>query len=244
MSHISPSLGQTTEEQSQRFHWSWLLYLTVGLLVTAVFLFNILQPVTVLPRHDLAPGFALREESDQLFTSEDGRGRITLYNFTYSQCAGALCPQGADHLAETYRLLAQNPPAEIPVALVTITVDPERDTALVRQAYLAEHGGEQTAVSWHFLGGEPDRVRQIVGGGFGIFYKAKPEDDTQPGIYFEPRLVLVDGMGIIRAEYRTLEPDPAILLRDIHFVADEARRSTGAAKLAYEAAQLFMCYPR
>jgi protein SCO1/2 len=51
-------------------------------------------------------------------------------------------------------------------------------------------------------------------------------------------------MGIIRAEYRTPEIDPAILLRDIHFVAEEARRSTGAAKLAYEAAHLFMCYPR
>ena len=216
-----------------------LLYVTLGLLVTAVLLFNIFQPITVLPRHDLSPGFALYSETEQLTTSEDNRGQITLYNFTYSQCAGASCPQSAEYLAAVHQLLVENPPEDIPVALVTITVDPERDTAERRRYFLAQHASDQSVIPWRFLGGAADRVRLVVGGGFGVYYRA---DETD--IYFEPRFVLADGMGIIRAEYRTPEIDPAILLRDIHFVAEEARRSTGAAKLAYEAAHLFMCYPR
>lgn len=240
MSQASPVVAQPKGSWLCRIHWSWAVYLLVGLFVTAVFLFNLLQPITVLPRRGLAPGFALQDEAGQLFTSEDGRGRITLYSFSYSQCAGEDCPQGMVHLAETHRLLAQNPPAEIPVALVTITLDPERDTAAARQAFLADYGEGGTAVPWHFLGGAADQLRQAVGGGFGIYYRP----DEVGGVYFEPRTVLVDGMGIIRAEYRTAEPDPAILLRDINFIADEARRSEGAAKLAYEAAHLFMCYPK
>jgi len=198
-----------------------------------------------LPRHNLAPGYALLDETGQTLTSEDNRGQITLYSFTYSHCAGESCPQSASHLAAVHRLLVENPPEGIPVALVTISVNPERDTADVRQAFLDQYASDQSIIPWHFLSGTPERVRQIVGGGFSIYYRAPLENDAeQYEVYFEPRFILVDGLGIIRAEYRTPGIDPAILLRDIHFVAEEARRSTGAAKLAYEAAHLFMCYPR
>jgi protein SCO1 len=245
MSHSSSTLPQPATSWSSHISWYTVLYVTLGLLVTAVILFNIFQPITVLPRHNLAPGYALWGEREQLMTSEDNRGRITLYSFTYSQCAGESCPQSASHLAAVHRLLDEDPPEEIPVTLVTISLDPERDTAVVRQAYLNQYASDQATIPWHFLSGAPERVRQIVGGGFGIYYRAPSENEAdQYEVYFEPRFILVDGLGIIRAEYRTPEIDPAILLRDVHFVAEEARRSTGAAKLAYEAAHLFMCYPR
>jgi len=245
MSHSSSTLPQPATSWSSHISWYTVLNVTLGLLVTAVILFNIFQPITVLPRHNLAPGFALFDETGQPLTSEDNRGQITLYSFTYSHCTGEGCPQSAEHLAAVHRLLVENPPEEIPVALVTITVDPERDTAVVRQAFLEQYASQLTAVPWHFLGGTEERLRQIVGGGFGVYYRVPSESDQDKyAVYFEPRFILVDGLGIIRAEYRTPEIDPTILLRDVHFVAEEARRSTGAAKLAYEAAHLFMCYPR
>jgi protein SCO1/2 len=60
---------------------------------------------------------------------------------------------------------------------------------------------------------------------------------------FEPRYVLVDGLGMIRAYYFTAQPNAEILLRDINFLLAEATNSTGSKKLAYEAAHLFLCYP-
>ena len=61
---------------------------------------------------------------------------------------------------------------------------------------------------------------------------------------FDPAFILVDGWGIMRAEYRTAAPEVDLIMRDIDLVTTEARNSTGAARYAYEAAHLFVCYPR
>jgi protein SCO1/2 len=56
--------------------------------------------------------------------------------------------------------------------------------------------------------------------------------------------MLVDGSGIIRAEYRTATPDMAIIERDINLLLEEAENIDGPSRYAYEAAHLFLCYPR
>ncbi|MCS7040866.1 MAG: hypothetical protein NZP34_14765, partial [Caldilineales bacterium] len=60
----------------------------------------------------------------------------------------------------------------------------------------------------------------------------------------DPVYILVDGWGIIRREYRyrTLTPDVDRIVRHIGVLAEEVRNSRGAARLAYEAAHLFLCY--
>ena len=79
-----------------------------------------------------------------------------------------------------------------------------------------------------------------MGGGFEAYY----EPDGQGGFKFDPALTLVDGWGIIRAEYRGRTPDPDQILRQIQVVEDEVGKSRGVVKLAYEAAHLFSCYAR
>ena len=61
---------------------------------------------------------------------------------------------------------------------------------------------------------------------------------------FDPRIVLVDGWGTLRAEYRVTQPDMEIIARDLRLLTEEAQNSEGTARLAYEAAHLFLCYPR
>jgi protein SCO1/2 len=56
--------------------------------------------------------------------------------------------------------------------------------------------------------------------------------------------MLVDGLDILRAEYRTAAPDTDRILEGIQLIADEVNNSDGANKVVYEAAHLFMCYPR
>ena len=63
-------------------------------------------------------------------------------------------------------------------------------------------------------------------------------------VAFEPRYVLVDQSGMIRARYFTAVPDPTVLQRDINLLLQEAKNLTGSKKVAYEAAHLFLCYPR
>jgi protein SCO1/2 len=122
--------------------------------------------------------------------------------------------------------------------LVTISFDPAHDTPEVLRAYAQAVGADPAR--WRFATGDPARLKHIIGGGFEVYYA--PNDD---GSYtFDPAFVLVDGWGIIRAEYhyRTLVPDTERMLRHIGVIAEEVRNSKGAARVAYEAAHLFLCY--
>ena len=126
---------------------------------------------------------------------------------------------------------------DIPISLVTISFDPERDTPERLRAYATQVGADPSR--WRIATGDATRLKYALGGGFDLYYAPNPDGTFT----FDPMFVLVDGWGIIRASYKTATPATDRLLRDIRFVIDEARNSTGAAKYAYEAAHLFLCYP-
>lgn len=222
---------------SRKNYWfGFLFYGGLGLFAVAVVAFNLFRPVTVLPRITLAPGYALTNSSGRSLTSEDLRGGLSLYSFSYSRCEGTHCP----NLAEVQQLLNEQQVTDLPLSLVTISLDPEWDSPAVLADYLQQSGYAGSGRNnWHFLTGDSFLVRTIVGNGFSLYYKA--EENGQ--VKFEPRFVLVDGLGMIRAYYYGSRPEPTILLRDIRLVSEEAQNSHGATRLAYEAAHLFLCYP-
>ena len=217
------------------------IYALIGLFLVGTLAFAIFRPILVLPRIHLAPGFTLQDETGQRFTSEDLRGQLTLYNFTYTRCAGqegSPCPATGEVMRAVQTRLPEVETGGIPVSLVTISFDPERDTPAVLSQY-ADQVTPDTH-NWHFLTGAADRLKWIIGGGFGVYYNAN-EDGS---FTFDPAFMLVDGAGILRAEYRTAAPEIDRILRDIGLVAKEANDSQGAKRAAYEAAHLFLCYPR
>ena len=240
----------------------FLLYFIPGLCVAGILAFNILRPIQVLPRVGLGPGFGLTDIHGERVTNETLRGKIVLYSFTYTHCERD-CPRLMEKMVEVWQRMDEVDLGEMEVELVTISIDPERDTPEVMAQYAAGLGVPETFAEgqpvWHFLtGDDPDRVRIMVSTGFDLFYEKTPgeEDPADYRFDFVPLAVLIDGWGIIRAEYRQYEPsdrlsysdqasdiDPDILLRDIGLVADEANNSKGAASAAYGAAHLFLCYP-
>ncbi|MCB0107259.1 MAG: SCO family protein [Caldilineaceae bacterium] len=242
---LSPTEGLATQaskaEVSKELTRSWYWMFLLGIPVLAILAFAIFQPIVVLPRMGLGPGFGLTEGSGQRLTNEDLRGTIVLYNFTYTSCATP-CPQTTPVMAEIHDLLDEMNLQTIPVALVTISFDPERDGPTVLSAYAQRFidSADRAAAPWYFVTGDPLPLKYVIGGGFGSYYQAN-NDGT---FTFDPTFVLVDGAGIIRAKYRTATPDIATMQRDIELVAKEAVESTGATRLAYEAAHLFLCYPK
>jgi protein SCO1/2 len=189
-----------------------------------------------LPRITLAPGYSLIDQDGNRLTNEDMRGSITLYNFTHTTCA-APCAQTSGVMREIQDRLPEVESYGIPVKLVTISIDPEHDTPEVLRDYAAVVGADPEI--WHFVTGPVDRLRWIIGGGFGFYFEHK--DDGR--IVFDPGFMLVDGLGILRAEYRTATPDTDRILDGIQLITEEVEKSKGANKVAYEAAHLFMCYP-
>ncbi|MCB9133900.1 MAG: SCO family protein [Anaerolineales bacterium] len=201
-------------------------------------LFAVFQPVKVLPRVRLSPGFALVDQNAETLTNESLRGNIVLYNFTYTRC-----PEPCMDMNETMQTIQKNV-AEmelngVPFTLVTISFDPEYDTPAVLKAYANSMGA--TPTNWYFATlNDPSLLKTIVGGGFEAYYEKQADGSFR----FTPTYVLVDGWGIVRGQYRyeTLASTADRITRHVGVLVEEVQKSVGATKLVYEAAHLFLCY--
>ncbi len=218
--------------------WHRLILAILILLLAGLLAFVIFQPIKVLPRIRLAPGFALTAQDGRQISNEDLRGQFVLYNFTYTHCQAAGCPETDQVAREVYQHLGEAKTDNIPVTLVTISFDPARDTPDALHAYAQSLGADPAR--WHFVTGDAGRIKAIIGSGFEVYYEAQPDGSFK----FSPSMILVDGWGIIRAIYRpaTNPPDASRILKHFDVLAQEVRNSKGVAKLGYEAAHLFLCY--
>lgn len=215
----------------------WKLFFGLfGVLSAAVIWFSTARPILVLPRITLAPGFYLTDQTGETFTSEALRGQLALYNFTYAGCESP-CEQTSQVMADVQSRLPEVA-TSVPLKLVTFSIDPAQDTPEQLQAFASELGADPTV--WHFATGGAQQLKSVIGGGFGVYYNHM-EDGR---IKLDPAFFLVDGSGLIRAEYRTATPDVDIIMRDFGLLAAEVDHSEGIYRFAYEAAHLFSCYPR
>lgn len=224
------------------FSWQKTLLLIFGgffaIFIITALLFATFQPVKVLPRVRLSPGFAFVNQDAEKLTNEDLRGHIVLYNFTYTRC-----PAPCASMNETMLAIQENVTKMdlkgVPFTLVTISFDPEYDTPTVLQAYAASLGADTP--QWQFATlNNPSLLKTIVGSGFEAYYEQKPDGSFK----FSPTYVLVDGWGLVRGQYRyeTISSDVDRITRHIGVLVEEVEKSVGATKLVYEAAHLFLCY--
>jgi protein SCO1/2 len=214
------------------------LYALAGALVLGVFSFVAFKPIKVLPRIRLSPGFSLTDQEGKRLTNEDLRGKLVLYNFTYTRCQPP-CPQTWETMQTVQQRLGEIDLRGAPVQLVTISFDTLGDSPADLKAYAQELGVDTS--NWSFaVGKDSELMKYVIGNSFEVYYAPNAEG----GFDFDPAYVLVDGWGIIRGEYQyqTLTPDADRILRHIGVLAEEVQKSVGAARYAYEAAHLFLCY--
>ncbi len=210
----------------------------VALIIVAALAFATFEPIQVLPRIRLAPGYLLTDQAATPLTSEDVRGDIVLYNFGYSGC-GQECAAMNETMIEIQDRLTEVDVGDTDLRFVTISFDSAVDTPSALQQY-ADRLGANTE-QWFFASGEPDHLANVVKAGFEAYYE--PRDDGS--FTFDPVFVLVDGWGVIRGEYRyqTNASDADKILHHLDILGEEIRNANGAATLAYEAAHFFLCYP-
>ncbi len=213
-------------------------YGLIGTLVLGALAFKIFQPVQVVPRIRLAPGFSLIDQFGNTLTNEDLRGKFVLYNFIYTRCPEP-CGNMNATIQEIQSRLDEANLGDIEMQFVTISFDPQYDTPKRLAEYATSLGADPA--QWIFATTPNETLlKAIIGGGFEAYYA--PNDAG--GFRFDPKFVLVDGWGIIRGEYRyqTQVPDAERILRHIRVLAEEVQNSQGSARLAYEAAHYFLCY--
>ncbi|MBL8897258.1 MAG: SCO family protein [Planctomycetes bacterium] len=134
------------------------------------------------------PDFELSSMTGEKVTAASLRGRPSVVEFFFTTCPiCALMNQGFQ------RLQRELPPE---VRLISITVDPEHDTAEALQAYAARHDADPAR--WLFLRGELDTICDVMEQGFGYMRAANPAMHSL-------RFALVDADGELVKTYSPIE---------------------------------------
>ncbi|MGH7382545.1 MAG: SCO family protein [Candidatus Methylomirabilales bacterium] len=188
------------------------------------------RPGEALDVFGSVPDFSLIERSGRKVTREDLLGKLWITNFMFTHCLDT-CPLQS---AEMARLQADFG-AEIDFRLVSITVDPERDTVLVLSQYAKRYGADPTR--WLFLTGEKSAIYRLALDGFRLSVVDPAEgvksqlfgplpvlahhEETGKQFIHSSRFVLVDRQARIRGYYESadegalqrLRRDVRVLLR-------------------------------
>jgi protein SCO1/2 len=183
------------------------------------------------------PDFAFTDRGGRVVTRRDLLGTVWIANFIYTQCPET-CPV---QTAELARLQAEFP-AEPDLRLVSITVDPERDTPAALAAYAERHGADPAR--WLFLTGDKRAIYRLAKEGFRLGVVDPHDGGAETGlsppvlspraawaahgstglIMHSARLVLVDRQARIRAYHLANDP-PSLerLRRNLTRVLGEGR---------------------
>ena len=135
--------------------------------------------------------FTLTDANGQPFGTGQLEGRVWIADFFFTNCPGP-CPRMSTLMSEIQRETADIGELRI----VSITVDPERDTPEAMKAYGQRYGAIDGR--WHFLTGPRETLNRIARQDFKLF-------DVDGSLQHSTRFALVDRQGNIRKFYTTGE---------------------------------------
>jgi len=139
------------------------------------------------------PDFTLTERSGRELGLDDLRGHIWVADFIFTHCAGP-CPLMSATMAKLQDAIAHRPD----VRMVSISVDPERDTPEVMSRYADRYGADPSR--WLFLTGPMETITRLAVEGFKV-------GSIEDPILHSTRFILVDEAGAIRAYRDSAESD-------------------------------------
>jgi len=141
-----------------------------------------------------APSLKLVDQDGRTVTNESLKGKVVLINFIYTSCDES-CPimvhKFMDISEEMKDELGKN------LVLVSITMDPERDSAEVLKAY-AEKVKADTSY-WSFLTGDKDVVAKTLKD-FNFFYQKNEDGSFGHG----NSIILLDKKGVWKYTFNVL----------------------------------------
>ncbi len=182
-----------------RLLWGFLIVAMAG--VAVVFRSGLPPPARVLmvPERSFSyrrlPDFRLTDQGGQPFGLRNLGGRVWIADFIFTTCAGQ-CPRMTEQMRRLQGLLPE------PIQMVSITVNPERDTSPLLNQYARENGADTRR--WHFLTGDRPAIERLVLEGF--LLSIGEGGGPRELITHSDRFVLVDPEGRIHGYYDGTDP--------------------------------------
>ena len=140
-----------------------------------------------------APDFALRDTKGSTVRLSDYRGRVVLLAFVFTTCPG-VCPLISRQMSALQAGLKEAGLFGRQANLVSVTVDPETDTAPVLARYARAYGADPAG--WRFLRETPEKTKPVLHA-YDEWTKLLPKGE----IDHPARVYLIDQKGNIREIY-------------------------------------------
>lgn len=203
--------------------WIWA-FLAGAVVLTALrpLLRHVPEPPPVLGH---VPAWELTDASGAPFGSAELRGQVYIVSFFFTRCP-SICPalmRGMARLQEGFDTRGDEG-----IRLVSVSVDPERDTPEVLRAYAEANGVHSPR--WTLVTGDVGSVRRLVVDGLKTPMGDAPVSEGPPiDIAHSGKVVLVDGAGGIRGYYDTDELGLDEVYNRARHVRDEPPPATSNA---------------
>jgi len=158
-----------------------------------------------------APDFALTTHEDKALVFSKLKGKVRLVSFIFTTCNGS-CPATTHRMAQVQDALGKKGlHKDGQVQLLSITLDPIRDTPEVLRGYMKIYDVDPT--NWTFCTGPKEKVEKTIAD-WGMW--AKPAANGQ--LDHPSRIFLVDKQGRIREIYNLAFMKTAWLIDDIELL--------------------------
>jgi protein SCO1 len=178
--------------------------------------------VVVAKEGDEVPNFTLRNQDDREIRIHNYRGKALLLTFIYTRCpVPDYCTLMSNNFAQVDRDLGQDSELYAKTHLLSVSIDPEYDTAKVLRSYGAAHTGryeKETFAHWEFAAGTKEQVKEIAQY-FGLTYFSD-KDQIVHGL----RTVIVTPDGKVAKIYSGNEWKPEEAVDELRKVAADERK--------------------
>jgi protein SCO1/2 len=141
------------------------------------------------------PTFELTNQAGETFGTKDLEGEVYVANFIFTRCR-ATCPRMT---AQMKKLQTRYEKANVPIALVSFSVDPKNDSPEKLREYGKRYGADFGR--WTFLTGKEAKIRRLLEKGFRVVMGKKERIKNMIDIAHTTRFVIVDREGGIRGHY-------------------------------------------
>ena len=163
-----------------------------------------------LPVINPAPDFELVDLKGEGVSLKDLKDKVKIINFIYTSCPD-VCPIVTGRLLKLQEILREEGLLGQKIEMISISLDPERDTA--EQLINYAEGFKAETNSWVFLRGSHEQTKKVLSD-YDIWTK-KLEDGTIDHVM---RVYLVDTKDRIREIYNLAFLQPELVVRDIEMI--------------------------